>query len=89
MDNSKMKKGEYYYMIKGVLDKLTTEGVDAIYQQFRHGNYSNGSSRYSALINDLVGCCPDAKEWKNPRARDCFRQDANYYCNYHMYYYEY
>lgn len=88
MENAKMKKDEYYYMIKGVLDKLEKEGVEAVYQQFRHGNYSNGSSRYSALINDLVGCCPDSKEWQNPRVRDLFRQDVIYYCKYHMDYYE-
>ena len=88
MENEKMKKDQYYHMIKGVLDKLEKEGVEAVYQSVKKWNYSNGSSRYSALINDLIGVCPEYKEWQYPRVREHFRQDVIYYCKYHMDYYE-
>ena len=79
-----MRDTESFYIIKSILDKLEKEGVESLYQSIRKWKTSNGSSYYSALINDLVACCPYAEQWKNPKVRDSFKQDIKYYCDHYL-----
>ena len=84
----KLKKDQYYYMIKSILEKLDKEGIDALYQSFKNAKPTNGTSIYSALFNDIVANCPDSKEWKNLRSHDRFERDIRYYCDYYLSFYD-
>lgn len=84
----KLKKDEYYHMIKSLFAKLDREGVEPLYQLFKNEKQNNGSSLYSALLNGIVENCPDSKEWKNPRSHDMFEHNIRYYCDYYLSYYD-
>lgn len=79
-----MRDSESYYSIKALRDKLEKEGVESIYQFIKKCKLTSGSSKYSALINDLIGCCPSSDEWCYPRIREEFRYDVKYYCDYYL-----
>lgn len=84
----KIKKDQYYHMIKSLLEKLDKEGVDVLYQSFKGAKPNNGSSLYSALLNDIIANCPNSNEWMNPRSHDMFEHDIRYYCDYYLAYYD-
>ena len=75
-------KDEYY--IKSLLDTLEKDGVETIYELIIKQKLNSGSSAYSALINDLIACCPSRKNWHNPRFKEIFKEDIKYYCNYYL-----
>lgn len=70
--------------IKALLKRLEDEGVESIYKSFSEMRFSNGSSLYSALINEIIACCPSKEAWKNPREREKFSYDVKYYCDYYL-----
>lgn len=72
------------YDIEALIYKLENEDIDVIYKLFANAKYSNGSSVYSALINDIIKCCPSSEQWRNPRNREIFKQDVKYYCDYYL-----
>ena len=84
---TKMRKDENYFYIKSILDKIEKEDIESFYQSIKNSKPSNGSSTYSALTNDLIGCCPSAQQWNNPRNRELFKQDVLYYCDYYLSFY--
>ena len=79
-----MRNEENDFQIKLMLEKLEKEGVESIYNIVKNSKPSLGYSPYSSLINDLIGCCPSSQDWQNPRARDLFKNDIIYYCNYYL-----
>ena len=72
------------FEIKALLKKLENEGIESVYQSVKKWKISNGSSAFSSLTNDLIGCCPSSEEWKNPNVREFFKQNVVYYCNYYL-----
>ena len=79
-----LKKDFDYYMLEKLLNKLKIEGVEAVYESFKHAKSKGGSSLYSAAESDIIACCPNSKEWKNIGTRRCFEYDVRYYCEYYM-----
>lgn len=79
-----MRNIKDYNRIKALLDKLEKEGVEPVYQFIKKCKPSFGSSGYSAVINDLIACCPSAKDWNNSNYREFFKQDVIYYCEYYL-----
>lgn len=67
-----------YYNIKSILDKLEKEGVESVYQFIKKCKLSSGASACSAVINDLIGCCPSTEEWQYPTVREFFEKDVIY-----------
>ena len=77
-----MRIEESVYNIRAILDKLNNEGIEPVYNTIKTWTVSSGSSPYAGLVNDLVCCCPNAQDWKNPRNREHFENDIKYYCDY-------
>lgn len=72
------------YQIKALLEKLNKKGVESVYRLIKTCKPTSGITPYSALISDLIGCCPSADEWRYPRVRVLFEKDVVYYCKYYL-----